>query len=125
MEFLFTALVILIELVAIYLVVQVLRGNLSILSKVGAIILLTIPIMGPLFFVWIRHWPVALPKHLDGHGAGIGRRYLDDAISQKAKTPSLFKKIEMDIMERQFNEQRKLEKRKRKELRWRKLTGKK
>ena len=46
-------------------------------------LVLFVPIIGPFFFLWLQIWPPQLPSELDGHGAGIGGRYLDKQIGGK------------------------------------------
>lgn len=57
--------------------------------KVLYTILLLIPVLGPLAYLWIRFWPNPLPYGLNGVNAGLGRRYLDRELSTKGASESV------------------------------------
>ena len=112
-------------LIAFFLAIRVVKSGDSILIKVFFITLLFIPVLGPFFFIWATNWPSKLPANLDGHGAGLGRRYIQETSSRSARTPSVMAKAEAEINEREDFERRKEVRKMRRAERWARIKGQK
>jgi hypothetical protein len=60
---------------------------------------LLVPVLGPIFYIWLRIWPSSLPWDLNGVAAGLGARYLDDQLSRQGNSESMSQTIKRQLME--------------------------
>ena len=57
------------------------------------------PVIGPIMYLWIRNFPARPREELRGHGAGIGRRFLDAELNRKGDSESLYDVINEELAE--------------------------
>ena len=58
-------------------------------GRIAYSVLLLLPILGPLAYLWIRNWPSALPPKLMNRFGGISRVFLDRELSRKNNSQSI------------------------------------
>tara|TARA_R110001599_G_scaffold188304_1_gene382731 strand:+ start:81 stop:479 length:399 start_codon:yes stop_codon:yes gene_type:complete len=65
------------------------RSQEVLLLKIALALILLVPILGPLFYLWLGNWPSRLPYRLNGEGGGLGRRHIEESASRSAKSPNI------------------------------------
>ena len=93
-------------LISFFLAISLWRSELSRGWKIVLTLVVLPPILGPIMYVWIRNFPARLTKELRGHGAGVGRRYLDAELSRKGNSESLYRVIEEELAESENRKKR-------------------
>lgn len=63
--------------------------------KIALGLILVLPVVGPLFFLWLFNWPSRTPSHLDGRGAGLGRRYIETTQAPSGEPSKVLTDIEI------------------------------
>ena len=83
--------------ISFFLAISLWRSGLSGKWKIVLTLVVLPPILGPIMYVWIRNFPAKPRQELRGHGAGIGRRFLDAELSRKANSESLYQAIDEEL----------------------------
>ena len=72
---------------SLFLAIRVIASKRPRWEKALLILILAIPVIGPLFYVLVSGASDKHRSELDGKGGGLGRRHLDDALAKSADTP--------------------------------------
>ena len=81
------------------LAIALLRTEYNWRWKLTFLVVLIPPVIGPIFYLWIRYWPRRASESLQGRSGGLGRRFLDAELSNRHGGKTLEQGMRDDLAE--------------------------